>query len=245
MREYIIRRGDVTIDELAALFPERSVMTIRRDLDYFEANGLVIRTYGGAKLNPLAFKSHEDYYSIREVENAAAKAEIAKKAVGLLSGERAVYIDAGTTAMAFARALPDREIIIITPGVNIALELLSRKRPMSVTVAGGNLNPRSLSASGAQTVDSLRGINIDTAVMSTSGFSFENGFTNGIMQECEVKSAVIAKARRVIMLMDSSKLEKSLPYTFARLTDIHALVTDGALPLDAADRIKTEGINIY
>ena len=48
MRKHITEQGSATVGELKKLFPEVSVMTIHRDLDYLELNGLITRVRGGA-----------------------------------------------------------------------------------------------------------------------------------------------------------------------------------------------------
>ena len=72
--------------------------------------------------------------------------------------------------------------------------------------------------------------------MATSGFSLESNFTTGNLNESELKSAIIKKARKVIMLMDSSKIDKNMPYTFANLKDIDILISEK----DLSEKIKMQ-----
>ena len=78
----------------------------------------------------------------------------------------------------------------------------------------------------------LESINIDLAFMSASGFSIENGFTVSNIFECELKKKVVSRAKKVIMLMDSTKIYKDLPFTFVQLDDIDVLITENPLPDD-------------
>ena len=73
-------------------------------------------------------------------------------------------------------------------------------------------------------------VNIDTAVLSTTGYSEKGGFSVGSYTECMLKRKVIQKAGRVILLMDRSKLGRTLPFTFAELEDIDVFICDGPLP---------------
>lgn len=41
---------------------------------------------------------------------------------------------------------------------------------------------------------------------------------------------MVNKARTVVMLMDLSKADKSLPYTFCRLEQVQTLICNGPLP---------------
>jgi len=243
IRDYILKRGEATIEELAALFPERSTMTIRRDLDFLEEQNYIVRTHGGAKANVIAHLITEDYYADRLSANMSEKEEITTTAMILFREQRAVYIDSGTTAMKLAQLLPDRYYTIITADPNIALELASKRKLPSVMLLGGQVSTKTLSISGAMTTELLGSINIDTAFMCTSGFSLSAGFTSGNGQEAQLKSAVIKKAKKVVMMMDSSKIGKDMLHTFARLDDLDILICEN-LPSDIRTACEERDIEI-
>jgi DeoR/GlpR family transcriptional regulator of sugar metabolism len=90
----------------------------------------------------------------------------------------------------------------------------------------------------------IKNINIDVAFMATSGFSLESGFTSGDFNECTLKRAIIKKARKVILLMDTGKVNKNMTFTFALLKDIDVLVCDGELPQDIEKEAKKCGVEI-
>ena len=234
-------RGEITLNELAEIFPDCSTMTLRRDIKYLEDNGLVKRTRGGAvALSQLSIAA-EDVYSRRAVENTEDKTVIARKAAALLESGRSLYLDSGTTLMRFAKLIPDDYIAILTSGPNIALELIKKNRP-NVMLLGGQLNRNTISVSGADANRFLSEVNIDIAFMASSGFSLQHGFTSGTQSECELKRAVLGMASRAIMLMDSSKVGKNLPYTFGTLEGIDVLVSDDKLPAEIVQAAKAAGV---
>lgn len=241
--ELLNTRGEVNLKELEELFPDCSSMTLRRDLKYFEENGFVKRTRGGAVALSMLSMAAEDVYSRRALENTASKSLIAKKAAAYIEGGRSFYLDSGTTLMLFAKEIPDDYISILTSGPNIALELIKKSKP-NVMLIGGQLNRNTISVSGANATSFLAGVNIDTAFMAASGFSLQNGFTSGTYSECELKRAVLERASSVIMLMDSSKFGKSLPYTFGHLKDIDVLVADEQLPDELRAEAKRCGVTV-
>ncbi|MBO4407256.1 MAG: DeoR/GlpR transcriptional regulator [Clostridia bacterium] len=226
IRTYLLAHGSAGIAELNGFFPDKSAMTIRRDLAALEEEGILIRTHGGARINP-AYTASEPLFDLKEAEDPAGKKIVAKKAAPLAAGIRSVYLDAGTTVAAFARELDKvDEMTVITNGVNIAHELLLKPRPPQLTLLGGTVNGRTLAVSGLPALRQIAEMNIDTAFMSTTGFSARSGFTGSDPAECELKRAVIQKANRVIMLMTHMKRERSMLYTFAEAKDIDVLVTD-------------------
>lgn len=245
IRDYIIAHETATIEELRSFFPDKSAMTIRRDLDTLQEQGIVIRTYGGARINP-AYARSEPFYEIREIEDSQEKEIVAQKAIHLVFGLKSLYLDAGSTAMALARRLSGmHELSLITNSVNIAHEVLTKPRPPQVTVIGGVASPRNLASTGSISLKQIESMNIDTAIMGASGFTLENGFTNGNANESELKRLVISKAHKVIMIMNSSKIGRSMLYTFARPEDIDILVTDKPLPPDMLRVFEEAGVSVY
>ena len=244
IRAYILLHGSASIAELNGFFPEKSAMTIRRDLTALEEAGILIRTHGGARINP-AYAGNESFFDLKGAEDTAEKRIVAKKAAPLAAGLRSVYLDAGTTVTAFARELAKvDEMTVITNGVNIAHELLMKPRPPQLTLLGGPVNGRTLAVSGAPALRQIAEINIDTAFMSTTGFSLQTGFTGNDPAECELKRAVIQKANRVIMLMTRMKKQRSMLYTFADIGDIDVLVTDDAPDESVREAFTAAGVEI-
>ena len=94
--------------------------------------------------------------------------------------------------------------------------------------------------------DFIEGVNIQTAVMTATGFVKDTGgFTCGSQSEAEVKKAVIDKADLVIMLLDSSKVNKKTPYTFATLLDVDYMVVDAEFPEELKQSMIAMGMKVY
>ncbi|NLA77197.1 MAG: DeoR/GlpR transcriptional regulator, partial [Clostridiales bacterium] len=214
IQELADARSHITLKELEAMYPEVSSMTLRRDLEHLEKLGAVLRVKGGAvSVRQIAAQSAEDgvepAYWTRAVQNGDAKMKIGRLACAYLDEGRSVYIDAGTTAMSMAQQMPPMRLSVMTSGPNIALELVN-KQGMAVSLVGGNLNRDNLALSGAGAQDFLGDVNIDLAFIAASGFSISGGFSCGNRNECTLKKLVVGKARKVIILMDSTKVDKNL-----------------------------------
>jgi DeoR/GlpR family transcriptional regulator of sugar metabolism len=241
--EIIESRGRVSLDELSERFKNVSTMTLRRDLIYLENKGEIIRVRGGAvSVNELQKKT-EDYFFQRTLKNVAEKKIIAEKAAKLIQPEQSVFIDSGSTSYYFVKQLLDVNYTIITNGINIALEL-SRKSMPSITVLGGLLSRNNFATSGGAACDLLENLNIDTAFLNTTAFTLEGGFTCGSPSESDIKKLILRKASRKIMLMDSSKLNKIMPYTFASLSEIDVLVSDGKLTNRILEEARKIGVTV-
>ena len=219
-------------------------MTLRRDSEKLEFEGVAIKIRGGAKHAVFDSKSaREPAYEHRANVNIDVKTRLAKEALKYVETGRAVFLDSGTTMMEFAKLLPDIKLSILTTGPNIAIEVI-KKYNSAVNMIGGTVNCDNCSVAGAQALSFIKSVNIDIAFTTPSGYSQSGGFTVGNYADCEMKRAIIKKANKVIMLMSSDKLDKSLPFTFATLKDIDILITDGDLEESMLKTAVKSGVEI-
>lgn len=242
MVELINREGSVSFAQLKQAFRPVSDMTVRRDLEYLDRQKRIIRTHGGAR-SVEVLAGTDDLYLRRSTRNAEGKRLIAQKAVQLLQRNTAIFLDSGSTCTEFAKAVPDGPYMIFTTSVNCALEL-SRLSVAQVHVIGGRLNAASFCVNGATTLRELETINFQTVFLGTMGFSQSRGFTCGSEEDCAVKRAAIRQGEKVVMLMDTQKVEVTGTFTFAQTGDVNLLVTDGPLPERAARGFERNNIEI-
>ncbi len=245
LKEFIDKNGKVTLKELESAFPSVSAMTLRRDLNRLEENNAVLRVSGGAISVDSVLRAKEQDFSERIVYNSEEKLEIAEKAVRIVEPNSCIFIDGGSTTTYFARALPDDNFYILTNALVIAETIIRKDKP-TVAILGGDLKKNTFLTVGKTCLEFISKINIQTAVMTATGFIKEDGgFTCGNQAEAEVKRMVIEKADNVIMLLDSSKVNKRTPYTFASLDDIDYMVVDNSFPREIRLDIEKKGIRVF
>lgn len=225
IRELLQTKPFVSLKELQEHFPDVTSMTLRRDIEFFEKQGELIKVRNGARSMKFITTSMEDEYDMRAKENSEAKIQIARSAAEFIETGRSIFLDSGTTTMRLAEFIPDKRLTITTSGPNIALELAKKNMPL-INLVGGMVNRDNVSVSGSQALQFLENVNIDIAFMVPSGYSPKNGFSCGNYSECELKSYIVQKARYVVMLMDTSKIDKILPYTFCKLDRVDTLFLD-------------------
>lgn len=234
--------GTVMFKDLEKRFPDVSGMTLRRDIAFFENLGEVVRIRGGARY-VRTLGGQEDVYALRAVKNQELKDRIARIAVRYFETRRSIYLDAGSTVMSLARAMPDSAYSILTPAPNIAMEVSKRYKP-AVTIIGGLINRNNLSVSGMQTEQFTRTLNVDIAFITSSAFSPKNGFTCGYYSEAELKNSMIGKAEKTVILMDSTKFGKSMPFTFASMENIDVLITDSRPEPEVLELAQRYGVSV-
>lgn len=231
------KRGKLSLEQLSECFPDVSQMTLRRDLVLLEQQERIIRIRGGAMSVKEVQKVSGEAYAKKTAIHTDEKIEIARKAVSLIEENSSLFLDGGTTCMALAKELPDIPLHVFTNGLAVAVEL-AKKRNFDVTLFGGQVIKDNLStASSASRI--YENTNFALTIMSSSAFTPENGFSCGSQIEADFLYEMRKKAKAVYMMLDSSKIGKIMPHTFARMDDIDVLITDSNFP----EELKKEFVN--
>lgn len=234
IEQLIAVEGRVVAVELARRFAV-TTETVRRDLDQLEAAGAIRRVHGGA-VAPTRVSTAESSLAERSERRSEAKHAIASKAIDAIGtgAGLSIYLDAGTSTAALAHVLAQRPnavqpLEVVTHSMTVA-HLLAGAPGLNVTAIGGRVRGLTAAAVGAQTVDAITRLRPDLAFIGTNGLSAGFGLSTPDPDEAAVKRAIIASARRTIVLADAEKFEAELLVSFGRLSDIDVLVTDAAPP---------------
>lgn len=237
IKDYVQQNSVATIKEIQALFPDVSLMTIHRDLNELESQGVITKHRGMVKF--ARYKDDVDF-NVRLRENHLGKLSMVKKALTLIQPHSSVFLDAGTSNLILAKNLPDINLNIVTTSPGIALELCRLYNP-TVTLCCGTMNRRNLSVMGQNTLKMLGEINIDIAFMGVSGYSQGVGFTCGTEGDMLIKKTVMSKARASVMMCGIEKFERLMPYTFGTVEDADYIITDGSFPEEFVEYVNKSG----
>jgi DeoR/GlpR family transcriptional regulator of sugar metabolism len=228
--------GTVAVGELGTRLGVTE-MTIRRDLELLEADGVLKRFHGGARL---AFgSSYEPPFPAREKTNAEQKRAIAERVAGIINDGDTIILDGGSTGVAIAEFLVDRELTICPLSLRVAWAF-ARSTTVNLIIPGGSVRQGELSLSGADTIDYLRGHHFDSYVMTASGMSLDHGFTEWNPDDAAVKKAAVGVADKTIAAVDSSKYNR---VGFVRIcpTDAPAvIVTDSAITDEQLEALRNQ-----
>ena len=239
--ELLDKRGKLTLEQLEDHFPNVSQMTLRRDLLQLEEEGKIIRVRSGAMSVKELQKVSGEAYTKKASTNTDEKIVIAQKAATLVDEGACVFIDGGTTALYLAKELSDVPCNIFTNGLAVATEL-AKKKNLNINLLGGILMKDNLTTASSLSELYFRDTNFEIAIISTAAFTLENGFSCSSQAEADLLKLVLKKAKFVYMMLDSSKIGKVKPYTFARLEDVNVLITDDAFPHSLKREFNKENI---
>lgn len=219
IKQMLLNDKKVVISDLSERFGVTEE-TIRRDLDKFEAEGFITRTYGGAVLNSVQTVSNIPFFK-RASEKVEEKKQIAITATKILRDKHTIFADSSSTVMETVKLLKERnDLTIVSNSAEMSHELFISK--VNVVSTGGMLNKQSLSYEGELAESSVRRYNTEAAVISCKGIDMLTGITDTNETQARLKRLMIDQADLVILLADLSKFDKK---AFVKLGDFNA-VTD-------------------
>lgn len=218
-----------------------SPATLRRDLKALQEQGLLVRTHGGAVASGVGFELPLRH---REARHQPEKRAIGRLAASLVPEGAVVGMTGGTTATEVARALPnDAGITVVTNALNIAAELVLRPS-MRVVVVGGAARHASYELIGPAAELVIERYHLDVSFIGIDGLTVEEGCSTYDEMEAHTDHAFIRRARRTIVIADSTKLGKRTFARICRTDEMDDLVTDSGAEPDFLDRLREAGANV-
>lgn len=214
----------VSVDALADTLAI-SRETIRRDLNDLADRGLVRKIHGGATLPD---PQGEGAFAARMTENAAEKRAIARRAAELFAPGDTLFVDTGTTTLAFAEEIARRQsLTVITNSLAIAQILGRSGNGHSVYLIGGAFSDDAGETLGPLAVEQIASFHAEHAVL-TVGAVGASGLLDYNVEEAQVARAMLRQARRVTVLADAGKFDRQALFPIAPLRQVHRLVTNAA-----------------
>ncbi|MDF7638119.1 DeoR/GlpR family DNA-binding transcription regulator [Lactobacillus sp. ESL0791] len=233
LQEYIAENGAVKISSLAAKFAV-SRETIRRDILSLEKKGKITKWYGTVMpKNDFNIPAIEKRMAVNQLQKKA----ICNKAIEYMPKSSVIFLDAGSTLLWLAKKLKNMTgYTILTSSISIVNELVGSKN--RIIILGGVVDPATMSIMGAQTLEFLDEIKIDTAFLGTSGFAEHQGPTVNSFNDGQIKQKVIKNCQTSIVLADSSKAVYASLSQYSSWNDIDILITDRSLPKDSLTKLE-------
>lgn len=257
--ELLAAEGRLDVEDASTTL-EVSHATIRRDLDKLAEQQMLVRTRGGAVAHGVSYELPLRYKSSR---HASEKQRIATAVAELIGEGNVVGLNGGTTTTEVARALALRasgsgssggrrepsdmaapSLTVVTNALNIAGELAVRPQ-VKIVVTGGVARPQTYELVGPLTVGVLNEVVLDVAVLGVDGVDPQLGLMTHQEDEASISRLFAERARRVIVVTDSSKMGKRAFARICGLDRVDVLVTDSALSADMASRLTEAGIKVH
>ena len=243
---YVAEAGQVTVGTLAEHF-DVSIDTIRRDLDQLSAEGVLVRTYGGAV--SLSTVSRVDRaVDVRLSLQEAEKEKIAALAASLVEDGSTIMINGGTTTLALARHLHNHRDLTVATNNLLVPPAMSPAVIRDLYVFGGavrsitqaTIGPVSLRVAGDFELD----LRCDLALIGVGAVSVDAGYSTSNLGEAAMMREMMSRAARVAILADSSKFGRRLFAQISELGSADYLITDASPPPDLLDALSENDVEV-
>ena len=238
---YLSARDRSSVGELSQVLGVSEV-TVRKDLDQLEAQGVLTRVHGGAVVSGRG--RLELYFAAREQERLEEKRRIAQAAAALIDSGQRIFLDASTTALQVARLIKDREdLIVVTNGIYTALEL-NFCAGITTIVVGGTMRRRSSSLVGSLNYNSLQRLRVDMGFFGARGVTARDGLMESDLDEAQLKQQMASASGLVVGIVDSSKFGAMSFSAFALPHEIDRIITDESAPASIVEELRAHGITV-
>ncbi len=228
----------IEVSRLAELL-DVSQVTIRKDLDHLEEEGLLAREHGYALI-----KNANDI-NTRLTINYDTKLKIATKAAEMVSNGETVMLESGSTCALLAEQLAKlkKDITIITNSAYIAIRI--RELPIrKVILLGGEYQKEYQGMVGPLIRKCAKEFYVDKFFVGTDGFIPESGFTCDDLMRVETMRYMADSANRTIILADSSKFTQKGVVIQSTFEEIDTICTDAGVSQDVIDILKRNNIAV-
>lgn len=241
--ELVKARGGVRIDELADRFGV-STMTIHRDLDHLDAQGMLRKVRSGAEAPPSeAFERTIDF---RKALNLAEKRAVARAALEWAADKvdmQAIALDDSTTALQVLPLLSAFLPLTVVTNFLPAINDLAAEPRVRLNAVGGDYVADYSSFVGPQSVRALRDMHYDVAFMSVPAVSRGMCF-HPSSAAADLKRAFMESAELSVLLIDHTKVARRAIHRICDLSDFSVVVVDGGLEAGEIQRLQDGGANV-
>ena len=228
----------IEVSRLAELL-DVSQVTIRKDLDHLEEEGLLTREHGYALI-----KNANDI-NTRLTINYDTKLKVATKAAEMVSNGETVMLESGSTCALLAEQLAKlkKDVTIITNSAYIAIRI--RELPIrKVILLGGEYQKEYQGMVGPLVRKCAKEFFVDKFFVGTDGFIPETGFTCDDLMRVETMKYMENSANRTIILADSSKFSQKGVVVQSTFAEIDTLCTDSGVSQEVIDILTRNNIHV-
>jgi DeoR/GlpR family transcriptional regulator of sugar metabolism len=239
--EWLVETGSATLEDLSQRFGV-SRMTIHRDLDGLEADGLLRKVRGGATIE--ASGRFESDFRYRARLSADEKRRVAGRAAAFVTPGMRVMVDDGSTSQMLAPFLIERRPLTVITNNLALIGDLSGIAGIDLIALGGTYSRKFNGFFGILTVQALAGLRADVVLLSSSAIDGRTAFHQD-QEVLEVKRRMIASAEARYLMVDHRKFGRTALHFMADLDVFDGVVTTRAIGNDRASALHDQGIAVF
>jgi len=221
-----------------------SEASIRRDFAKLAENGFALRVRGGLEA---AASAADGAYERRTFEASSvlhidAKRAIARAAVELNEDGESIIINGGTTTFEMGAFLRHRRLKVLTNSYPLA-QILIRDSQCRVALPGGEVYREERLIVSPFDDDATQHYSASRMFMSAISVG-ELGVIEGHPLIARAERKLLARARELVVLVDSSKFAARGSLVVCPLSRVSRVITDSGIPPAALEMLRQAGIAV-
>jgi len=239
IRELLLKDGRVVCVKLSQEL-QVSEHTIRRDLQELAREGVCKRVHGGA----VSISPASGSFAKRVEEGRANKALLGKAGAQLIRDGGCIFIDAGTTNLAVAKAIPpELSLTVVTNAPAIAAEVMNLPR-CEVIMLGGRIQAKTGAALGITPLRQVEDMRFDQCFLGACALDAAEGLTEFDYDDAEFKRAVVRQSNELIVALTSEKIPSVARYRVMPCDEISILVVEHDIPREKVAVFIEKGVDV-
>lgn len=237
----IMRNKSALVKDLCVMFNVTGE-TIRKDLSILQMEGKVLKTYGGAYIREGV--KNQVHVNLREGILPQAKHNIGKICAQMVQDGDTIFLDESTTCLSIAKQLHHLvELTVITNSLKI-ISLFEDTPKVRLIALGGELDTKTQSFVGSDTLAMLENYYVDKGFVSCRGLDCKAGITDGQQGNGEIRRKMLEHSNRRILVADQSKLNLVNFYKICGFDAIHTVVIDQLQGQEWHEFLKKQNIEV-
>jgi DeoR/GlpR family transcriptional regulator of sugar metabolism len=232
----IEKTNSITVSELSQRL-QVSVVTIRKDLDILESEGLVTRTFGGVILGQNS--APED-----TADRLIIPSPLVVEAAKFIAPGQTIMLGRGKNVVELAEYLRIYEnLTVITNSMEVALKLLKAPH-IDVILTGGILRARTMTMLGHLAERVIKEICFDVSFSEADGIHPTYGITSSNIVEASTEAALLKSSNHPIILAEASVIGKIAPTLVSKLKPNLTTIVEGRPDPVMAQQLEKSGLKL-
>ena len=224
------------VDDLARAL-HVSPLTIRRDLDCLEKNGVIVRTHGGCMA---ITRIQNSIYQKHVAANFEMKQSIGNEAMKEVKQGDVLLINDGSTTFHLASCLKNCGRITVYTNSIAMIGEISRFSNVHLYILGGRYHSDLFYLGGSLMERVLETIEADTIFIGTDAIDRTGRCLVMDQDMARTTQMMIRRGRRKILLADGTKVGKTGNVVYGTLRDFDLWITTDSIPSSALRRFRKQ-----
>ena len=215
-------RGELSVNELSSIL-DVSVSTLRKQLAIMQANGLVIRTYGGVmSVNRVPDESFDS----KMQKNTSEKRRIAEKARSLIPAGATVALGSGSTIFCLGNLLGNMGRGTVYTNSMQTADFLARSGGIEVHISGGIIRGRTGTIIGNEVAEFFNALKqVDYAFIGCDAIDSKGEIYSDNLSVATAEKRLLMSAKHKFVVCDSSKIGKTAVAHITSLKNCEGIIT--------------------